>query len=365
MIRILHVVTKMDAGGIETLIMNFYRNIDRSKIQFDFLLHRKDKGFYDDEIRQLGGRFFYVPSINPLHHNKYISSLNYFFSMHKEYKIVHSHINAFSMYVLRAAANAGVPIRIAHSHIANPLFDLKTPFRIYCKLKIKKYATHLFACSEMAGKWLFGNNILDKSNFYIIKNAIYSDKYVFDYVKRDFMRNQLGINDKTVFIHVGRFTKQKNHHFLIEFIKKYTQVNQNVCLLLLGEGNLLNETRKLVLKSNLNEFVKFVGVKNNVSDYLMAADCFLFPSIFEGLGIVAIEAQTAGLLTVVSNYVPKEAKISTLYHSEELNIDKWIEVVHNKINYVRTIDNVAKMNGYDIVEVVNWLQNFYERNYEL
>ena len=180
-IRVLHVVTKMDAAGIETLLMNFYRNIDREKVQFDFLTHRNEKGFYDDEIFDLGGRIYQVPQINPFKHQKYLSALDAFFSEHKEYKIVHSHINAYSMYPLRAAMKAGVPVRIAHSHIANVPFDLKTPFRIYTKSMLKRYSTYNFACSEMAGKWLYGPDAVMKDNFKVINNSINCTIFSFSY----------------------------------------------------------------------------------------------------------------------------------------------------------------------------------------
>lgn len=360
MIRILHVVTKMDAGGIETLLMNFYREIDKSKVQFDFLLHRTEKGFYDDEINRLGGKLYYVPSISILKHKRYLKALDVFFSKHSEYRIVHSHINAFSMFVLRAAKNHSIPIRIAHSHIANPSFSfIKTPVRCYCIAKIKEYCTHMFACSEMAGQWLYGKNVLTKSNFRIINNAIDSEKFVFNPPLRDKLRKELKVEEKTVLIHVGRFTNQKNHHFIIELFNLYHKLNSESCLLLFGEGPLFNKIKSQIKKYSLEESVYLMGVKDNINEYMMAADCFVFPSIYEGLGIVAIEAQTAGLLTICSKYVPIEANISSLYHSEILDCNRWVEIINNNIPYFREINNVAIENNYDIKVVTAWLQNFY------
>lgn len=353
----------MDAGGIETLVMNLYRCIDRNLVQFDFLLHRESKGFYDDEIKKMGGRMYYVPSINPFHHRKYIESLDYFFLTHHEYKIVHAHINAYSFYVLRAAAKARIPIRIAHSHIANPSINLKAPFVFYCKLKIKKFATHLFACSEIAGEWLFGKTIHKSKKFHIIKNAIDSKKYTFDANKRSLVRKELLIDDKFVFIHVGRFVHQKNHRFLIDFIKQYYTHNSNISLLLLGEGEDKDKIKKMVQENQLDNVVKFLGVTSNVNEYLSASDCFLFPSLFEGLGIVAIEAQTAGLLTICSDKVPKEANISPLYHSVKLDVNQWVNEVLKNVNYKRLHNNFAFNSGYDIGETANWLQDFYIKHF--
>lgn len=360
MIRILHVVTKMDAGGIETLLMNFYREIDKSKVQFDFLLHRTEKGFYDDEINRLGGKLYYVPSISILKHKRYLNALDVFFSKHSEYRIVHSHINAFSMFVLRAAKNHCIPIRIAHSHIANPSFSfIKTPVRCYCIAKIKEYCTHMFACSEMAGTWLFGKNVLTKSKFKIINNAIDSEKFIFNPSLRNQLRTELNVENKIVFIHVGRFTKQKNHNFIIELFNMYHKQNPESCLWLFGEGVLYNRVKDLIKKYSLERSVSLMGVKENINEYMMAADCFLFPSIYEGLGIVAIESQTAGLLTICSDFVPKEANISSLYHSRILDYNQWIEVINNNIPYSRKTDNVAIKSNYDIKVVASWLQKFY------
>lgn len=175
-IRVLHVVTRMDAAGLETLIMNWYRNINRERIQFDFLVHRQDEGFYDKEILELGGKIFFVPPINPFHHKKYLNSLDSFFAEHKEYRIVHSHLNTYSMWPLRSAKEAGVPIRIAHSHTSNVPLNHKTLFNLYTKAKLTNYTTNHFACSTSAGKWLFGG----KKEFNVMNNAIDSKKYIFN-----------------------------------------------------------------------------------------------------------------------------------------------------------------------------------------
>lgn len=362
-IRILNVVTRMDAAGIETLLMNLYRNIDREKIQFDFLTHREEAGFYDEEILKLGGRIYSVPSINPFHHKRYIKSLEKFFEDHDEYKIVHSHINTYSMYPLRAAKNAGVPIRIAHSHIASVPFDKKTPFRIYTKAKLKEYSTHNFACSQIAGKWLYGLKAIKKDNFKVINNSINATLYKYNKKTREIIRNELGIEGKFVVGHIGRFTEQKNHIFLINIFKLVYDKNKNARLLLVGEGEDEVLIRNKVIELGLEKCVIFTGIRNDVEDLLQAMDVFVFPSLYEGLGMVVIEAQAAGLKCIVSNNIPKEAFITDLIYDISLKESRtiWAEkILEYSYGYERrdTFKNIYDA-GYDIHKTVTLLEEFY------
>ncbi len=365
-IRVLNVVTKMNAGGIETLLMNFYRKFDRTKIQFDFLTHRSEKGFYDDEIVELGGKLYNVPPINPFKHNKYLNALDDFFNEHKTYKIVHSHINTYSMYPLRAAMKAGVPVRIAHSHIANVPLDLKTPFRVYTKLKLKEYSTHNFACSEMAGKWLFGPKAISKDNFKVINNSIDASKYVYEETIEKRIRNKMEIGGKFVIGHIGRFNKQKNHVFLIDVFKEIHKRNPNSVLMLIGEGELYDAIRKKVENLNLTESVIFTGVRSDVHELLQAIDVFVFPSIYEGLGIVVVEAQAAGVRCIVSENIPDEAFITDLIEKVSLKKgpEKWAEIIlqYRNVKKRNTLKEI-KAARFDILEQAKQLEDFYQRVY--
>lgn len=362
-IRILQIVTKMDAAGIETFLMNVYRKIDRTKLQFDFLTHRSEKGFFDDEIRELGGKIYNVPPINPLKHKNYLKALNVFFATHKEYKIVHSHINTFSLYPLREALKADVPIRVAHSHIADVPFDLKTPFRIYTKSKLSKYSTHNFACSAMAGKWLYGEDAILKNNFKVINNSIDTAKYSYNKEVRKKLRNELGIEEEFVIGHIGRFNKQKNHEFLIKIFKAVHEKHPTAVLMLVGDGHLRGKFEKQVKDLNLHKNVIFTGVRPDVNELLQVMDVFVFPSFFEGLGIVAVEAQAAGLPCLLSETIPEEAHVTNL--AEVLSLKDPIQMWRDKIlEHTSRQDRVVtekqiRANGYDISETSNWLENFY------
>lgn len=363
-IRVLHEVTIMNTGGIETLLMNIYRNINREKVQFDFMLHRDYAGFYDEEIKNLGGRIYSGVPFNPLKHKKYLDSLDEVFSKHKdEYKIIHAH-NSFSMFTLRAAKNAGIPVRIAHSHNPKPTFDIKKSiFKRYNKYKLKDYTTHMFACSKTAGQWLFGKKAYEEGKVKIINNGIEPEKFVFNSIIRKKLRKELNIEDKFVIGHVGRFNKQKNHKFIIKVFNEVVKNQENAVLLLIGEGELKDKVKEEATKLGIIDKILFLDVVPNVNEYLQAMDVFLFPSLYEGLGIVAIEAQGAGLECVVADTVPKEAFITNHIHSLSLqdSLQNWSkEILRFNRGYERENNSeVVKKAGYDIKEIAKNLEQFY------
>lgn len=357
-IRVLHVVTHMNRGGLETMIMNYYRHIDRTKIQFDFLTHRDGKKDYDDEIQELGGKIYHLPPLNPFDKRGYLKKLDEFFREHREYKIVHSHLDCMSAYPLRAAKKYGVPVRIAHSHsTSEEKKDLKYLIKLYSKRKIPSYATELFACSEKAGKWMFENK-----EFTLMKNAIDCDKYLYNKDVATKVKKELGIEDKFVVGHVGRFSIPKNHKFLIDIFQQIYAQNSDAVLLLVGEGILMDEIREKVKECQLDEAVKFLGLRDDVERIMQAMDVFVFPSLYEGLGIVVVEAQVAGIPCVISEAIPEEVRITdeVCFLSIESNPEIWAEEVlafHKQ--KIRKTD-LIETSGYDIKENTQWLLEKYQ-----
>ena len=357
MIRILQVVTHMNRGGLETMLMNYYRHIDREKIQFDFLVHRQERAAYDDEIESLGGIIYRLPVLNPFS-SVYKSTLEKFFEEHSEYTIIHVHQDCMSSVVLKIAMKCKVPIRIAHSHCASQDKNLKYPIKLYYKSKIKKYATHLFACGSEAGKWMFNG-----ADFEVLNNAIDTSIYQYDIYKRKSMRERYAIDTNVVVIgHVGRFNYQKNHDFLIDIFEELCK-KQEARLVLIGDGILQEKIKDKVNQKNLDSKVIFAGVKNNVADYLQMMDVFVFPSKYEGLPVTLIEAQATGLPCVVSNRISAECIKTDLVEqiSLEDNLKKWVETILKiGIKERQGQFNKIKETGYDIKENVKVLQNFYE-----
>ncbi|MFJ7756098.1 glycosyltransferase family 1 protein [Peribacillus muralis] len=358
-LRILHVVVNMNRGGAETLIMNLYRNMDRSKIQFDFLTSKE--GVFDAEIRKLGGKIHRIPYISEVGHFAYKKHLNQFFSENHTYKIVHAHMDKMSGLVLQSAKKAGIAKRISHSHNTRSEGGLASRiYKWYAGNLIMNNATNLVACSKQAARWLFKNNHAD-----ILKNGIECKLFSFSAETRNIVRKEWNIeNDTFVLGHVGRFAQQKNHRFLIDIFAEFVKENEKSMLVLVGEGPLKPEVLARVRALKLDNKVKFLGVRSDINRVLQALDVFVFPSLHEGLPVSLIEAQAAGLPCIVSEQVSKESDLG-MNLLQFLTIDdcsSWSSQLKKaaSIQPARTViqDSLAKQ-GYSIRETANELKEFY------
>jgi len=300
----------MNRGGIESYMMNYCRRFNKEKVQVDFIMHGFEEGIYDSEIKTLGGKIYSVP-IKSKNYIGNIRALNKIFST-GVYTIVHSHMDAMSYPVLREAYKCGIPVRIAHSHNTGHLTNnrMKILLNEYCRKNLNDYATHRFACSAAAGKWLFGEGHGKSSEIILAKNAIDISKYSYNKQTRNRLRKELGTDDKFVIGHIGRFAYQKNHDQLIDIFHEITKRTNNTVLLLIGSGNLEETVKGKVRDLGLEDKVVFLGMVDNVHEYLNAFDVFLLPSCFEGLPVTLIEAQINSVRCVVSDVITKEAKIS-------------------------------------------------------
>ncbi len=357
MIRILHVVTYMGRGGLETVLMNYYRNIDRDLVQFDFLTHRDFHASYDDEIRSLGGKIFHLPRMIPWSIS-YLNELNSFFKSHSEYKIVHVHQDCLSSVILKVAQKNNIKVRIAHSHANGQDKDFKYPIKLFYKQNIPKYATELIACSKEAGSWMFPS-----SDFIVLNNAIPTHKYTFHIRTRQNIRNHFNINDDTFVIgHIARFSPAKNHPFIINIFTQLLKSNPDSVLLLVGDGDEKNTIIKQVKDLGISEKVIFAGVRNDINEVLQAFDVFIMPSRYEGLGLACIEAQASGLPCVISDTVSLECNVTDNVYRLSLDapIDMWVSKLLDFKNFNRcdTSEQIRK-SGYDITENAKWLQEHY------
>ena len=361
-IRVLQIVTIMNRGGLETMLMNYYRHIDRDRVQFDFLTHRQEKGDYDDEILRMGGRIFNTCPINPFYFRKYLVDLRWFFSTHRTYNIIHSHIDSLSTFPLHAGKNAGIPIRIARSHTTGFNRDIKIPFRYLSKAFLPSAATHYWGCSKSAVSFLFGKKTILQCDYRIIKNAIESEKFAYNIKKRITTRKNLNVENNIVFGHVGHFTFPKNHSFLIKVFKKIHEKEKNAILLLAGDGEEKAKIMNMVRKLGLGDSIKFLGVQSNISDLMQAMDVFLLTSFFEGFSIVLVEAQAAGLPILASDVVTDEVAITNLVKFFSLNnsVEEWADVALS-LRHSKRVDTSAelKASGYDIVSESKNLENLY------
>ncbi|HGH7181628.1 glycosyltransferase family 1 protein [Bacillus luti] len=360
-LRILQVVTIMNRGGLETMLMNYYRKMDHNKIQFDFIVHRNDKGHYDDEILELGGKIYRMPQIRPGNYRVYFKKLDDFFVRHREYKIVHSHINENSSFVLRAAKRAGIPYRIAHSHLSDLGIDMKLPFRLYARLLMQDNPNLYFACSKKAGEWLFGEKASHHKEVIVLNNAVNIEEFKYNAEIRREIRNKINVKDKLVLGHIGRFNKQKNHNFLIEVFKAVHEKRPDSVLVMIGDGYLRKTIEKKVDNLGLTSHVKFLGVREDVSNLMQGFDLFVFPSLFEGLPVVLIEAQAAGLKCIVSNNITSETDVSGRIEFESLENtpDVWAEKILSSSYGRKDTSNLLRANGYDTKTMAKWLTDYY------
>ena len=356
-IRVLQVVTYMGRGGIETMLMNYYRNMDKDKVQFDFLVHREFRADYDDEIESLGGNIYRLPNLVPWSLS-YRKALDAFFREHQEYKIVHSHINSFSSIILKSAKKYGVPVRLAHSHIAH--FDnlLKHLIKRHYGRTIPKYATDLFACGRKAGDWTFRG-----AEFRVLNNAVDVKHFEYDEKVAKKVLSELEISEDAFVVgHVGRFYEQKNHTFLIDIFNEIHQTNENSVLLLVGDGKLRPTIEAKVKSLGLEKCVIFTGVRGDVDMLYHAMDIFVMPSLFEGLPVVLVEAQAAGLRCVVSDKVSDECQITDLVSkiSLEAPASQWAKsIIYKAANKRENTSETLREAGYDVVSNARWLQNYY------
>lgn len=356
-IRVAQVIGKWLGGGVESVIMNYYRNIDRTKIQFDFICDDDSKFIPYDEIRELGGRVYIIPSYKKLF--SYISELRKVLRKNK-YLIVHSHLSTLSIFPLYAAKRENVPIRIAHSHSTYSWKELsRTIIKFLLRPFSKVFATNYFACSKEAGEFLFGKNTVKKNKVHIMYNAIDIDKFRYNSVIRDCVRSKLNIDNNTVVLgHVGRFVKTKNHEFLIEVFAKYHSINPNSILILIGKGDLENIIRQKILDLNLSKSIIFLGYRNDINEIYQAMDIFLLPSLYEGLGMTLIEAQMSGLPCIASTNVPLESNICNLVKFVNLDVDDWCNNIEKLVSYNRSYVDCTN-SGYSIgTEAIN-LANTY------
>lgn len=362
-IRVLQMVGSISSGGMESLIMNYYRVIDKSKVQFDFLVREPliRSNFYEKEILSLGGNIYRL-SVDGIK-NKILFPLRlYCFLRKHNYTIVHSHMDIMSCVYLFIAKIANVHCRIAHSHNTSYEPNKKAIAKFLLKPLINLFPTYRMACGEEAAIWLFGQKRLSKIK--ILPNAINIDNFKYNPTIGSLYREKFKINQSSLVIgHVGHFVYQKNHNFLLDIFNQIVSSNKDAILLLIGTGPLMNDVKNKVKSLELTSNVIFLGVRNDISSILQVIDIFVFPSNFEGLPVALIEAQASGVLSFVSTNIPKSSKITDTVHfiSLEKDASYWASKILCTFNDFHRLDTSELMihKGFSIKKTVTWLQNFY------
>ena len=369
MTKVLYFVDRLRHGGIQQLILEILKHYDRENMQIDLLIFNDGETYpLEEEIRKLGINIYKIDGWikTPLSYITQKKVLDKFYKEHHDYKVVHLHSSSKNFLVLKEAKKYGIPMRIAHSH--NIGFQTKNKAKILIgnilKNELIKNATDYFACSRLAGEWLFGK----KQEIKIIHNAIDYERFKFNNDIRIETRKKLKFSDEDIVIgHVGRFTNQKNHNFLIDIFYELYLKNKNYKLLLVGIGEKENEIKNKIKTLGIQENVLFIGFCDEVNKIMQAMDIFVFPSLYEGLGLVLIEAQASGLPCITSKYVvPSEVKINENFKFLELNNNpkEWANEIMNIPIKRKSIDNEIIEAGYLIDDMVKKLQQYYLKQKE-
>lgn len=367
-IRVLHILHSMNRGGAENALMNYYRHIDREKVQFDFLLTDNTKTLFEDEICSLGGRVYKVPLLSLSNFFIYLKSVKAFLKSHSEYKIVHSHTSSKSVFPLAVARFCGVPVRCSHSHGSSSEKGIKGLIRNFLMPFLRLTATDYLACGRQAAEWLYGKRLFNKGKVVIFKNVIETNKYKLNPQIRRIYRSKIGVEDDTLVLgHTARFASMKNHFFDLDILCCLKQRGIKVKLLLVGGGELEEQIRKRATELKVLSDVVFAGVVSNVCDYEQAMDVFLLPSFYEGLPLSIIEAQVSGLPCFTSaGRVSSECGITDLvtFLDLEVGADVWAESILLKCTQERRdrSDEIIAA-GYDAAVSANQLMDFYLGKY--
>lgn len=362
-IRVLQVLGGTGLGGAESRVMDLYRNMDRTKVQFDFAVHTEKKGFFDAEIEALGGRIYRLPRFRFYNWYGYQHAWNAFFAAHPGYACVHGHMTSTASIYLPIAKKAGVGLTLAHARSAG--VDDGVKGWLTCKLRdrLADRADYCLAASALAGKAVFGQEAWQEGRVHVLPNAIQTARFCYDPIKREQLRDELALRGAFVAGHVGRFHPCKNHGFLLEVFAAVCKENPNSRLLLLGEGGGMDAVKEKAKALGVADRTLFLGNRENVADYYQAMDCFVFPSLYEGFPGTVLEAQTTGLPCVIADTITREVGLTELVHYLPLSASpkQWAGQVlaARETKRCGRADRICRC-GYDAALQASYMQQFYE-----
>lgn len=363
--RVLYVLDALKQRfGVTSVAMNYFRNIEKNKVHIDFLVLEDSEDDIVNEIRNAGGEVYFMPKLGLFNMPKISKFYNDFFKKHNDYKVVHSHFNQLDFLIFHYARKNGVKYCVSHSHSTKYSdYKLRAIRNWVMTLPIKYKADIWAACGVEAGKFLYGNDFLDSPKHLVINNAIEVNKFKYDPNIRNLKRKQLGLDNKYIIGNVGSLKKTKNQKYILELFSELKKTSEGYIyhLLLVGDGELREELENLAISLNIDEDVTFLGARSDVNDLLQAMDVFLLPSLYEGLPVIGIEAQTSGLPCIFSSNVTKEVDVCNSIFLPLLdNKDSWIEKIKLSRNIDRndTSEQIIK-SGFSIKDEAVKLSQFY------
>lgn len=368
-IRVLQVLGGTGLGGAESRVMDLYRSVDRTQVQFDFAVHNAKRDHFDDEIEALGGHIYRLPRFRVYNWLAYRRAWENFFREHPGYVCVHGHMTSTASVYLPAAKRAGVARTVAHARSAGTDSGMKGRLTRLMRRNLWKKTDFCFACSALAGKAVFGEKAWKKGLVHVIPNALAVEKFAYDPDKREEMRSRLQVQDCFVVGHVGRFNPMKNHPFLLEIFAQIQKERKDAALLLLGVGSGMDAAKETARRLGIGDRVHFLGNRENVADYYQAMDFLVFPSLYEGMPGTVLEAQAAGLPCLIADTITPEVKVTGLVQTMSLEAParEWARKVAGEPEALAGAGErqgraeELKQAGFDVSSQAGRMTAFYEK----
>ena len=359
-LRVLQMIGSLNTGGSQAVVLNLYKTVDRNKIQFDFIIDKPDETALTPLVESLGGRVYTMPTFYGRNVFEIYKAWSLFFDQHPEYKILHSHVRSYASILLFIAKKKGLKT-IIHSHNTSNGHGFPALAKKVLQYPLRYQADFLLSCSVNAGKWLFGSKMLSSPKYHLLQNAIDLDLYSYNETARAKVRQEIGIKDQTVYIHIGRLAPAKNHEFLLNVFANIEKNNKDSILLLVGDGELQNQIASQIKELGLDGKALMLGLRKDVPELLSAADCLLFPSKWEGLPVTTIEAQASGLPCLISSNVDEGVFVSSL--AKKVSIDhgvgEWIRCINKTDMHRHDVKADLRKAGFDIHDTADWITNLY------
>lgn len=359
-VRILQMTASLDFGGSQNMIVNLYKAIDRTRFQFDFILDHPNLLGLAPLVESLGAKIFYMPEFKGTNIKEVKDAWNRFFVEHPEYKILHSHSRSYASIYLPIARKHGVKT-IIHSHNTSNGSGIKARIKDLMQYPLRYCADYYIGCSKEAGEWLFGKKIVKQNNFFVLNNAIDAKRFRYNKEVRDKYRKLFDVEDKTVYLQVGAFREQKNYLFTLDVINKLREIKKDIKVYFVGNGPDLNLIKEKIQELKIEEYVEILLDRKDVSELLQMSDCYIMPSVYEGLSVAAVEAEASGSICLLSDKVNHEVKVSDVVEFLPLDIDVWVDRMNkDKFDKKDTYNDIVEA-GFNIEDTAKWLEEFYER----
>lgn len=362
MIRVAIVAGKVDSGGKKNLIMEYYRHVNREEVQFDFICDSDSKAIPIEEIESLGGRVYIVAP--------YQNILKNMLDMHKifkenQYPVVHAYNSTMNLFPMFVAKQCRIPVRISESLSMGHQGDWKTILKKILRPMSKWFANYYMACGDDCGKWQFGEKLFSQNKVDIFKTVINTEFNAYDPELRDKTREKYGWNDKIVVGHIGRFTAQKNSVHMIEIFGAIARKEPRAILCLIGDGELKEDVMNKIKDLGIESQVNYLGRREDIQQFYNAMDCFILPSLYEGLPVVGLEAESCGLPMFFSTEVTREANACDLGHFIGLDesVDIWadniLEACRENMSVRRSYAKEVREAGFDSTSEAIRMQKYY------